>query len=121
MGVPPLGNWANTHSKSVSQRTVRQETSKYKAGTLLLNMYQTAVHRGERLEFAPVEREEPEFSKEQGREGTPTLRDPGDDQLSAYNDNSSDNDSDKIAVEEDGAILDMQNEELGFLFASCRT
>ena len=29
-------------------------------------MYQTAVHRGERLEFAPVERvEQPEFSKEE--------------------------------------------------------
>ena len=35
-----------------------------KAGTLPLNMYQTAVHREERLEFAPVERvEQPEFSK----------------------------------------------------------
>ena len=33
-------------------------------------MYQTAVHRGERLEFAPVEKvEQPEFSKEEGREG----------------------------------------------------
>ena len=51
-----MGNWANTHGKCVRQRTVRQETTKYKAGTLPLNMYQTAVHRGERLEFAPVER-----------------------------------------------------------------
>ena len=69
-------------------------------------MYQTAVHRGERLEFAPVERvEQPEFSKEEGREGAPTSRDPKDDQLSEYDDDSSDNDSD----------------ELGFLFASRRT
>ena len=38
-----------------------------KDGTLLLNMYQTAVHRGER-KFAPVERvEQPEVSKEEGR------------------------------------------------------
>ena len=65
--------------------------------------------------------EQPEFSKEEGGEGAPTSRDPGDDQLSEYNDNSSDNDSDNFAVEEDGAIRDMQNEELGFLFASCRT
>ena len=104
------------------QRTVRQETTKYKAGTLPLNMYQTAVHRGERLEFAPVERvEQPEFSKEGGREGAPSSRDPGDDQLSEYDDDSSDNDSDDFAGEEDGAIRDMQNEELGFLFASRRT
>ena len=60
-------------------------------------MYQTAVHRGERLEFAPVEKvEQPEFSKEEGREGEPTSRDPGDDQLSEYDDDSSDNDSDDL-------------------------
>ena len=82
------------------------QTTKYKAGTLPLNIYQTAVHRGGRLEFAPVERvEQPEFSKEEGREGAPTSRDPGDDQLSEYDDDSSDNDSDDFAVEEDGAIF----------------
>ena len=107
-----MRNWANTHGKRVRQRTVRQETTKYKA----------AVHRGERLEFASVERvEQPEVSKEEGREGAPTSRDPGDDQLSEYDDDSSDNDSDDFAVEEDGAIRDMQNDELGFLFASRRT
>ena len=47
-----MRNWAN-QGTCVRQRTVRQETTKYKAGTLPL--YQTAVHRGERLEFAPVE------------------------------------------------------------------
>lgn len=49
------------------------------------------------------------------------MRDPGDDQLSEYDDHSSDNDSDDFAVEEDGAIRDIQNEELGFLLASRRT
>ena len=40
-------------------------------------MYQIAVHRGER-KFAPVERvEQPEVSKEEGREGAPTSKDPG--------------------------------------------
>ena len=43
--------------------------------------------------------------------------DPGDDQLYEYDDDSSDNDSDDFAVEEDGAIRDMPNSELGFLFA----
>ena len=50
----------------------------------------------------------------------PTSRDPGDNQLPKYDDDSSDNVSDGFAVEEDGAIRDMQNEELGFLFASRR-
>ena len=78
-------------------------------------MYQTAVHRGEQLEFAPVE---PEFSNEEGTKGTPTSRDLGDHQLSEYDDDSSDNDCDDF---EDGAIRDVQNKELGFLFASRRT
>ena len=106
---------AEAHQRDVRddqdrQRTVRQETTKSKAGTLPLNIYQTAVHRGERLEFAPVERvQQPEFSTEEGREGAPTLRDPGDDQLCEYDDDSSENDSDDFAVEEDGAIRDMPN------------
>ena len=44
---------------------------------------------------------------------------PRDDQLFEYDDDS-DNDSDGFVVEEDGAIRDMQSEELGFL-ALCRT
>ena len=43
-----IRNWANTHGKCVRQRIVRQETTKYEVGTLPLNMYQTAVYRGER-------------------------------------------------------------------------
>ena len=84
-------------------------------------MYQTAVPWGEGLEFAPVERvEQAKFSTEEGREGMPTSRNPGDDQLSEYDDDSSDNNSDGFAVEEDGSIRDMQNKELGFLFTSHR-
>ena len=55
------------------------------ATTWLVWFSVTALHRGERLEFAPVERvEQPEFSKEEGTEGAPTSRDPGDDQLSEF-------------------------------------
>ena len=62
-------------------------------------MLQTAVHWGERLEFAPAERvEQPEFSKQEGREGAPTSRDPVDDRISEYDDDSSDNDSDDFAL-----------------------
>ena len=45
---------------------------------------------------------------------------PGDNQLFEYDDDS-DNDSDGSVVEEDGAIRDMQSEELCFLLASRRT
>ena len=45
---------------------------------------------------------------------------PRDDQLFEYDDDS-DNDSDGFVVEKDGAIRDMQSEELGFLLASRRT
>jgi len=49
--------------------------------------------------------------------GTCIQRDPGGDQLSEYDDDSSDNDSDNFSLEEDGAIRDLQNEERDFLFA----
>ena len=49
------------------------------------------------------------------------MRDPQDDQLSKYDGDSSDNDSDGFAVEEGGAIRDTQKEELGFVFALRRT
>ena len=47
--------WANDHGKCVRQRTVRQETSNFKTGTLPVNMCETAVHGGERLDFAQNE------------------------------------------------------------------
>ena len=112
-----MRNWANTHGKCVRQRTVRQETTKYKAGTLPLNMYQTATHQGERLEFE----EQPGLSEDEGREGASTSRDPGGDQQSEYDDDSSDSDSDDFVVEEDGAVHHTQNSELGFLFEAPRT
>ena len=73
-------------SSSLSISTIMAETHQVrqdkkppstKAGTLPLNMYQTAVHPGER-KFAGVERvQQPEVSKEEEREGAPTSRDPG--------------------------------------------
>ena len=46
-----IRNCANAYSKYVRQCTVRQETTEYKAGTLPLNMYHTALLQRERLEF----------------------------------------------------------------------
>ena len=83
-------------------------------------MYQTAVYQRERVEFAAPDEgvEQPEFSNDGGRASAPTSRDPEDDQLSEYDDDSSDNDSDEFPVEEDGAFRDTQDEELDFPFAA---
>ena len=40
-------DWANSHGRCVCQRSVRQETSMFKAGTLPLNIYQNAPVPGE--------------------------------------------------------------------------
>ena len=45
---------------------------------------------------------------------TPIHPPTGDDQLFEYDDDS-DNDSDGFVVEEDGAILDMRSEDLGYV------
>ena len=46
--VKLLYEWVNTHGKCVRQRTVRQETTSYKCGTLPLNMYvSTSIERTE--------------------------------------------------------------------------
>ena len=49
--------WASSNGKAVRQRTVHQETTMFKAGTLPLNMYATSVQPKDkiRLERRPVE------------------------------------------------------------------
>ena len=42
---------ARDNGKSVRQRTVRQETTKYKSGPLPLNMYQSEEQIGEKVKF----------------------------------------------------------------------
>ncbi len=37
--IEKMKSWATDHGKCVKQRTIRQETTKYKCGTLPLNMY----------------------------------------------------------------------------------
>ena len=46
-----MREWAHNNGKSVRQRTVRQETTKYKAGTLPLNMYKRKQTIGEKIQF----------------------------------------------------------------------
>ena len=51
-------------------------------------MYQTALHQGEWLEFAPEDEDQKDFSRDKGREGVISSRDSGGDQLSEYNEDS---------------------------------
>ena len=46
-----MREWARDNGKCVCQRTVRQETTKYKSGTLPLNMYQSEEQIGEKVKF----------------------------------------------------------------------
>ena len=53
--------WATTNGKAVRQRSVREETTMFKAGTLPLNMYRTSdygkVRKG-KVSFSPKTIEE---------------------------------------------------------------
>ena len=41
--------WAANNGKAIRQRKVRQETTKFKAGTLPLNMYATSAQSTEKI------------------------------------------------------------------------
>ena len=86
---------AENYGKAVRQRTMRQETTMFKAGTLPLNMYATSVAQNEKVTFqtrpseAPVDvdqNEQQEDAAEMSREGS---RDTGDcEQESEYDTDS---------------------------------
>ena len=90
-----MREWAENYGKAVRQRTVRQETTMFKAGTLPLNMYATSVAQNEKVTFqtrpsdAPVDvdqNEQQEDAAEMSREGS---RDTGDcEQESEYDTDS---------------------------------
>ena len=44
-----IREWARDNGKSVRQKTVRQETTKYKVGTVPLDMYESHQTIGERI------------------------------------------------------------------------
>ena len=46
-----MREWARDNGKSVRQRTVSQETTKYKSWTLPLNMYRSEEQIGEKVKF----------------------------------------------------------------------
>ena len=74
-----MREWAGDNGKSVRQRTVRQETTKYKSGTLPLDMYQSEEQIGEKVKF----------------DGTGDEEDPVDEYSSQSNSSDSDADIDE--------------------------
>ena len=106
-----MRKWANDHGKCVRQRTVRQETTKFNAGTLPLNMYETPVHRGERLNF--TQNEDDQLPCDDEREDACSS------EISEYDEESSD-DNDSV-LEENDSQPQLLNKELGFLFTGART
>ena len=86
-----MREWARNNGKTVQQRTVRQETTKYKSGTLPLNMYQTEEQIGEKLQFdgASEDREEGqeeiEGDKYSDESGSDLGSDLSDDELTRQN------------------------------------
>ena len=60
--------WAANNGKAIRQQTVRQETTKFKAGTLPLNMYATSAQSTEKIIIEHVKEdhhEESEHDEEQ--------------------------------------------------------
>ena len=45
--------WATTNGKAVRQRSVREETTMFKAGTLPLNMYRTSDYPKDKVSLSP--------------------------------------------------------------------
>ena len=44
--------WATTNGKAVRQRSVREETTMFKAGTLPLNRYRTSDYTKDKVSFS---------------------------------------------------------------------
>ena len=45
--------WATNNGRAARQRSVRQETTMFKAGTLPLNMYRTSDYPKDKVSFSP--------------------------------------------------------------------
>lgn len=53
-----MNEWATTNEQAARQRSVRQETTMFKAGTLPLNMYRTSDFPKDKVSFSPNTAEE---------------------------------------------------------------
>ena len=62
-----IREWAEDYG-TVRQRTVRQETTMFKAGTLPLNMYATSVPQNEKVKFQTRPLEAPVYVDENEQE-----------------------------------------------------
>ena len=138
-----MKQWAKDHGKCLRQHTVHQETLKFKAGTLPLNMYESTKQIGERPLFTtkPVNeceseevntglvsqkaaRKETNLDSESESESESESGSEEEVQALEYDSDSSYlSDSEEFAEEcEEGSIAShVHNKELGFFFSKYRT
>ena len=97
--ISTMREWAHTYGAAVRQRTVRQETTMAKAGTLPAYLYQQEVQPGERIAFLDGV-EEPE--QEEIEYDPPTSED---EQYDEVENNEHSNDDDNIDSREADFLL----------------
>ena len=84
--------WVANNGKAIRQRKVRQETTKFKAGTLSLNMYATSAESTEKIIMLHVvedhheesehdEEQESEYDTESESELLPTVHSDQEDEM----------------------------------------
>ena len=116
-----MRKWATDHGKCVRQRMMRQEMTKYKAGTLPLNMYQTSdtlQSVGERIvSLWPSEHDEDQNVNVQEKPAEVNM-----DQASDY-DTASDEEPEEdknVSAQESSQEVGGKKRELDFLFMAPR-
>lgn len=119
-----MRSWARDHGKCVRQRTVRQETTKFKAGTLPLNMYEQNDILTEKFQWPRSEEDEELEGSESEPKGAPRYVE----QQSEYDTDSSVDELDidevndvQLEDEEPAMAPTMAATELNFLFANSRS
>ena len=126
-----MRNCAAANGKCVRQRTARQQTTMYNAGTLPLNMYETAACSGEKITFSEAATPDEDDSGP-GEDATLVEVEPdvqnekqradNQDQLSEYSDYSEDEDLDMSTEETDNlSEVPQQPKELTFMAGGIRT
>ncbi|MES9881338.1 MAG: hypothetical protein ABW185_10700 [Sedimenticola sp.] len=116
-----MRNWATDFGKCVRQRTVRQETTKFKAGTLPLNMYQAKPKPSKKLFFEMEEHPANVVSErhvpESDNVDDETAHNNEIDQISEYDSDSSDDERDTEPVSVHSALASSSSNSLDFLRA----
>ena len=109
-----MREWAANYCKAARQRTVRKETTMFKAGTLPLNMYATSVPEHEKVTFPQTRPEASAVEKEPEEVRSELLAEGSSDTEDAEQESEYDTESES---EEQVVNLDDNEDEITFLRA----